>query len=54
MAKHDSAYFTKRAAQARATAEHKGGGRDARVAGYLARAYKALARAKKAKEGEKA
>lgn len=50
MADRDSAFFAKRAAEARAMAEHKGGGRDARIAGHLALAYGALARAKKAKE----
>lgn len=50
MQERDSAFFAKRAAEARATAEYKGGGRDARVAGHLALAYEALARAKKNKE----
>lgn len=47
MAKHDSAYFERRAAEARRAADHKSGGRDARVQGHLALAYAALARRKK-------
>lgn len=48
MARHDALYFQKRADEARAACSHKGGGRDARVAGHLALAYAALARRKKA------
>lgn len=50
MAQHDSAYFTRRASEARETASHKGGGRDGRIAGHLALAYEALARRQRAME----
>ncbi|MBB3765038.1 hypothetical protein [Sphingomicrobium lutaoense] len=50
MPHHDHRYFEKRAARAREAAGHKGGGRDARVAGHLALAYSALARRKKAQD----
>ena len=46
MKDHDRDYFERRAAEAREKACHKGGGRDSRVAGHLALAYAALARAK--------
>ena len=41
---HDSDYFQRRAAEARASARGRGRGEDAAVAGELALAYAALAR----------
>jgi len=48
---HDSEYFERRAAEARAEASRKDETSDVEVAGDLARAYAALAR-RRAKEAE--
>lgn len=47
---HDSDYFRRRAAEARAAASSKGRSDDAAVAGELALAYAALARRRAAAE----
>ncbi|WP_265569312.1 hypothetical protein [Sphingomicrobium nitratireducens] len=51
MTGRDSSYFERRAKEARGAADHKNGGRAARVAGHLALAYEALARIKRQREG---
>ena len=50
MSGYDSETCHKKASQARGAAEQKGGGQDARVAGHLALAWDALAKAKKRRE----
>lgn len=52
MANHDSQHCREKAAAARGAADHKNGGRSARVAGHLALAYDALARIKARREAE--
>jgi hypothetical protein len=49
---HDSDYFRRRAAEARAAASHRGRSEDAAVAGELALAYAALARRRAAADAE--
>ncbi len=49
---HDSDYFRRRAAEARAAASSKGRSDDAAVAGELALAYAALARRRAAADAE--
>jgi hypothetical protein len=49
--KHDSDYFRRRAAEARAAAYCKGRGEDVEVAGDLALAFRALARRREAPSG---
>ncbi|MCJ8191409.1 hypothetical protein [Sphingomicrobium aestuariivivum] len=51
MAPKDGDYFAAQAEQARVRACDKAGGREARVAGHLALAYEALARAKAERAG---
>ena len=45
---HDNTYFRRRAAEARSATFHKEDGESVEVAGYLALAYAALARRRKA------
>ena len=50
MAHNDSETCHRKASEARGAAEHKGGGQESRIAGHLALAWDALAKAKARRE----